>query len=696
MGRRMSWKSPPSYLRATLLAALAGFTLGATLRADDATHSAWVYPGADGHLVYKTTAAGDRILDFSSAGYRGGGVALPAVPVVQTVQPGGGADDTDAIQAAIDAVAARPRQDGFRGAVLLGPGTFTCAKTIVLPASGVVLRGSGSVEAGTATTIRMTGGKHVAICIGEKSHTSQSKHGPHTTMADAYVPAGTYHFSVADASPFAVGDTILIERPAPPAWLKFMDMDNLVRTGQPESWLGLLPSGITRRTITAISGREITCDLPLTDSYDARYLNPPGTAVVKIVPAPEVTDIGIEHLHIQCAAEAIDFTKAPYSAIDIFADDCWVKDVFCDETLNSTLLEGNRITMDQVVVKHTYPNCGTAKPSDFSITGSQVLIDRCEVTGDNEYFVWTKGRERGPNVVLNSVFRGRGSRIQPHERWSTGFLVDNCTVPDGGIDFMNRGVAGSGHGWAIGWAVAWNCVANTYLIQNPPGTDNWSIGCIGTLTHQPRMFAAGPVLPDGIVESPGTPVAPQSLYLAQLADRLGPQALVAIGYPGNEAKYFAGKSTPRLPAYAADVDPMLGPNLASHCAVDTSSVRGDSADFGGEKALDEDLTNYWATADGAVPATIDLDLEGPVTMNTIVLEEAPGSGHRVLSYKVEGMIDDDWTLLAQGTTIGKRVVDRFPTRKIWKIRFTALDAQGYVALRKLGLYLAPGTEQARR
>ncbi|HXC01221.1 MAG TPA: discoidin domain-containing protein [Opitutaceae bacterium] len=687
----MSWKSPSSYLRLKLLAAFIGFAFGAMLRADDA-HSTWVYPGTDGHLVYKTTAAGDRIIDFSSAGYRGGGVALPVVPVVQTVQPSGGADDTDAIQAAIDAVAARPLQDGFRGTVLLGPGTFTCAKTIELNASGVVLRGSGSMEAGTATTIRMTGEKHVAIGIGGKSQTNPPKHGPRTTITDAYVPAGANHFSVANAAHLAVGDTILIQRPATPAWVKFMGMDDLVRTGQPESWLGQLPSGITRRTITGISGHEITCDLPLTDSYDARYLNPPGTTVIKIVPPPAIADMGVENLHIQCPPLEIDFTKAPYSAIDIFADDCWVKDVFCDETINSTTLEGNRITLAHVVVKHTYPNCGTAKPSDFSIQGSQILIDRCEVTGDNEYFVWTKGRERGPNVVLNSVFRGRGSRIQPHERWSTGFLVDNCTVPDGGIDFMNRGVAGSGHGWTIGWAVAWNCVANNYLIQNPPGSDNWSIGCIGTLMHQPRMFAAGPVLPDGIVESAGTPVAPQSLYLAQLADRLGPQAVVAIGYPGNAVKYFAGKSTPRLPAYV-DVDPVLGPNLASHCAVDTSSVRGDSPEFGGERALDKDPTNYWATADGAVPAMLDLDLEGPVPMNTIVLEEAPGSGHRVLSYKVEGMINDDWTLLAQGTTIGDHVVDRFPTQKIWKIRLTVLDAEGYVALRKLGLYLAPGTKQ---
>src|SRR3954453_15641726 len=84
-----------------------------------AADSEWVHPGPDGKLVYKTTPAGDRILDFSHAGYMGGGVALPEVPVAITVKPSGEEDDTKLIQAAIDQVEAMPIKDGFRGAVRL-------------------------------------------------------------------------------------------------------------------------------------------------------------------------------------------------------------------------------------------------------------------------------------------------------------------------------------------------------------------------------------------------------------------------------------------------------------------------------------------------------------------------------------------------------------------------------------------------
>src|SRR5262250_856614 len=54
--------------------------------------SQWVFVGPDGRLAYKTLPRGDRIMDFSSAGYKGGGVALPVAPVSQTVSPSG-ADD---------------------------------------------------------------------------------------------------------------------------------------------------------------------------------------------------------------------------------------------------------------------------------------------------------------------------------------------------------------------------------------------------------------------------------------------------------------------------------------------------------------------------------------------------------------------------------------------------------------------------
>src|SRR4051794_1241662 len=115
-------KSPKRALPRLLLAGVL-LLVAMRARSTKAATSEWVHPGPDGKLVYKTTPAGDRIMDFSHAGYTGGGVALPDVPVKRTVKPTGGdrgADgDADAIQAAVDEVAKLPPANGFRGAVLL-------------------------------------------------------------------------------------------------------------------------------------------------------------------------------------------------------------------------------------------------------------------------------------------------------------------------------------------------------------------------------------------------------------------------------------------------------------------------------------------------------------------------------------------------------------------------------------------------
>src|SRR5262245_53853542 len=68
-------------------------------------NSVWAWPGANGDLLYQSTALGDRVEDFSTAGYKGGNVALPNAPVKVTVNADADAtDDTSRLQAAIDSV----------------------------------------------------------------------------------------------------------------------------------------------------------------------------------------------------------------------------------------------------------------------------------------------------------------------------------------------------------------------------------------------------------------------------------------------------------------------------------------------------------------------------------------------------------------------------------------------------------------
>ena len=236
----------------------------------------------------------------------------------------------------------------------------------------------------------------------------------------------------------------------------------------------------------------------------------------------------MENLRIESPPQAVNHTAALYYAVRVIGEDCWLRDLDLIETMESVGFGGHRITAQRVAVVRKALHEGESKPAEFAPNAGQVLLDQCSVEGDNIWFVAVGSGQTGPIVFLNCRFKGNG-RIEGHQRWSTGVLLDNCIAPDGGIDFKNRGSMGSGHGWGTAWCVAWNCEAGDYVNQMPPGTCNWVIGSKGKRTQLPRPWS-GPNLPEGIFDSHGVNVVPQSLYLAQLKERLGPEALENIGY----------------------------------------------------------------------------------------------------------------------------------------------------------------------
>ena len=508
--------------------------------AQSSAKSQWAYLNTEGKLTYKTLEKGDKIMDFSHAGYMGGGVPSPSVPVKVTLSPSPG-DNTDAIQKAIDEVSKMKIVNGFRGAVLLKPGSFDCETTLKINASGVVLKGSGSGTDGTI--LNLTGKPHNGIEV--RGQVVSKGIGDSTIIADSYVPAGTYSFHVTNASIFSVGDTIRITRRITDEWIKFMGMDQLVRSGKKQTWV----SGdiTTERVIRKIEKNKITVDVPLNDSYDSKYTGPSGVAVRKITVSGMLTQIGIENIRINAPAQSVTINEGHHRAFTMSGiADAWAKNIEIFNTVNSVSVTGKRITVDNISIIHELPTLGAAKPADLNGSGYQILFNRCYIKGDNLFFFGTGAKVTGPVVVLNCIFKGNGW-IQPHQRWATGLLIDGCEVPDGGIDFMNRGVMGSGHGWAIGWAVAWNCKAKSFLNQMPPGCANWVIGSYGDQQRKaiPASNDSGSivydklsVLPEGIYDSHNMPVTPSSLYLAQLQERLGKQAVLNMGYKVGENNLY--------------------------------------------------------------------------------------------------------------------------------------------------------------
>ena len=263
------------------------FSFSADETRSEALDRQWVARGEAGKLEYKTTPKGDRIVDFSHAGYMGGGIALPTLPVKKEVAPSGG-DDSDAIQAAVGEVSELPLVNGFRGAVLLKAGIFRCSKPIILSQEGVALRGSGSGKGGTL--IEMVGEPHTAFIIEGPDLSFPKETSANTySITDAYVPAGTPSLSVKDATGLTAGDAIRIRWARTAKWIQSKGMDKLVRRrkGKPDSpqtWMKEGSEMTIHRTIRSIEGNRITLDVPLTDALDAQLLD--NSAVVLKTPEP--------------------------------------------------------------------------------------------------------------------------------------------------------------------------------------------------------------------------------------------------------------------------------------------------------------------------------------------------------------------------------------------------------------------------
>lgn len=490
--------------------------------------SKWVSVGNDGHLHYAATSTGDRIPDFSYAGYDGGGTALPHVTTVLKVSPSG-QDDTAAIQQALDKASAFSQSNGFRGAVELGAGTFHCSGTLKIVTSGVVLRGAGQDR----TTIEMTGEPHRGIEISGSFY--EKAEGEATALTDSYVPYGAMTIHVASTAGLRSGDTVRITRPVTPQWLAYMGMDHLTRTGRDEHWVG--DRLIVRRRIAKVGSNFVTFDVPLMDSYNATYTGVNAVTVQKVNVTGQIDHVAIEDLRLKAPARSIAMEDAHYDGIFMTnAVDSWLRAVELEDVTDGVRIETGteRITVQQVDVTQHKAITSSAKNFQFSINGSQILLDHCSGKGDLVFYIATQARQQGPVVALHCHFEGNGA-IQPHQRWSTGLLVDNCEVPDGGIDMKNRGIMGSGHGWAIGWAVVWNSTARSFVIQQAPGTLTWSIGNRGSQELAAMPTGNGdrkhqPPLPQGMIESQGKRVKPDSLYIEQLRERLGDAAVKSVGY----------------------------------------------------------------------------------------------------------------------------------------------------------------------
>lgn len=466
-----------------------------------------------GKLNYVADKSGDRVPDFSYAGYRGGDVTIPNVPVrVVAAAPVEG-DNTPRIQSAIDQVAAMPLgADGFRGAVLLGKGRFRIDGAIKLRASGVVLRGGG---AGPDGTVLVASGIDRRTLIQIEGADDQKTSAP-LSVADEYVPVNAIRFKMTDASKnLKKGDSIVIRRPSSKEWIDAMGMNDLGGDRHGPSWRPGSRDVVWDRVVTTVEGDTVSIDAPLTCAIDAKF---GGGSVAKYDWPGRIGNVGVENL--SCESEfdknnPKDEEHAWFGVTIENAADAWVRQVNFRHFVGSAVAVWDsckRVTVEDCKSTEPVGEVGGWRRNTFFTSGQQVLMQRL-YSEDGRHDFAVGYAAAGPNVFSQCEALRTHGESGAIGSFACGTLFELVRIDGNELTLRNRMYQSGGTGWAAANSVLWNCSASVIECWRPPAAgQNWAFGTWGEFSGNGYYFGSN------------DSYDPDSLYYTQLAARIGADA----------------------------------------------------------------------------------------------------------------------------------------------------------------------------
>ncbi len=507
-----------------------------TARAQERWQSDIIYEDAGGRLAYVSDADGNRIPDFSHAGYGGGGVAIPEVPVLETLSPVEG-DNTAHIQAALDRVAAtEPDADGLRGTVLLTPGTYIVNGTLYLRRGGMVLRGAGGDEDPASNTIlhRTSLGQDPIIYAGRndleggnEALIRRDNSRLASLITDAFVPVGSTSFNVDEPSRYAEGDEIVVLHPTTLAWLSAVDFGG---TASDPGWrVGQDPIAFVRR-IERVDGNTVTIDAPVFNHLDRSLAQ---SYIYLRNRNGVIANVGIESLRIDIDSEGPTAETQAANAVELaLVEDSWVTGVTALHFWHAgvSIQESRHVTVRGSRALEPHSIITGERRYNFEVYHSQLVLFEGNLATEARHAFVGNGETRDSGIVLlDNVSEDAHTSSEAHRTWGMGFLFDNHTergsrgssVSDRRIHIGNRGDYGTAHGWACAHCVVWNSNMNgsPVVVEKPPTAQNYAIGVQGkVLDYGPFTANTNPYI-EGTNRSG---LDPSSLYRRQLEERLKP------------------------------------------------------------------------------------------------------------------------------------------------------------------------------
>jgi hypothetical protein len=456
-------------------------------------------------IIYATDSRGNRVIDFSYCGYMSSETTIPNLPVRIYVSQADG-DQSARIQKAIDYVSSLPAdKNGYRGAVLLGEGTFRLSASLRISKSGVVLRGADKNK----TVLLKTGYDRSAVVYVEGQ--DDRIYSDTVAIASQYVPVNATSLRLKSTAGLAKGDLIAIARPSTKEWIAAVGCESY---GGGISSLGWKPGDndiVWQRRITAINGDEVSFDAPITLAIDEQW---GGGYVAKLKWTGRIEQSGVENMTLVSDYDKSLPKDESHSWTGVYMDNIvngWARCLSFSHFSGSAVIVGMAsrcVTVEDCIAREPISEMGGMRRQTFLTYGQQTLVQRCySEYGINDFAVGYNAA--GPNAFVQCDsyysygFSGSVGAMAP------GLLFDVVNVDGNNISFKNLGQDKNGAGWNTANSLLWQSTAAGLDCYSPAAdAPNRAYGCWGQFSGNGEWMQSN------------NHIQPRSFFYAQLQARL--------------------------------------------------------------------------------------------------------------------------------------------------------------------------------
>lgn len=169
---------------------------------------------------------------------------------------------------------------------------------------------------------------------------------------------------------------------------------------------------------------------------------------------------------------------------------------------------------------------------------------------------------------------------------------------------------------------------------------------------------------------------------------IGRNSNLLLNVPPDQRGMLYEKDVASLLAFRTLLKKEFEKDVAKGKDVVSSSVRGKG--YEGSNVNDGNAETYWTTSDVQTSGDVIINLGEETEVNRIVLQEYIKLGQRVQEFQVSALSDGNWEKLIDGTTIGYKIIRKFPTIKTSKIKVTISKTKACPIISNIELYRAPG------